>query len=90
MSWMGRADCGWNVLPSRAPGVEADSDRELRDAALLTQPIESSGGLGRLKAIGDLLTRLVGRSDSLGVFSLGDLLKRCEVKNGEGLADRQA
>jgi hypothetical protein len=90
MSWMGRADCGWNVLPSRTPGALAGSDRELRDAILLTQLIESSGGLGRLKAIDDLLTLLVGQSDNLGVFRLKDLLKRCDIKDGESLFDAHA
>jgi hypothetical protein len=90
MIWMGRADCGWNVLPSRTPGVAGDSDRELRDAALLSQLIASSGGLGRLRAIDNLLTLLVGHSDNLGVFSLADLLKRCEIKEGGGLADPRA
>jgi hypothetical protein len=88
MTWMGRADCGWHILQTRlAPGIEADCDRELRDAALLCQLIQATGQLGHLRAINDLLSFLVGRSDNLGVFALVNLLNEHKITAVKDLAD---
>ncbi len=88
MTWMGRADCGWHILRTRlAPGIEADCDRELRDAALLCQLIESTGQLGHLRAINDLLSFFVGRSDNLGVFAMVDLLNEQKITAVKDLAE---
>ncbi len=76
------------ILRTRlAPGVETDCDRELRDAALLSQLIESTGQLGHLRAINDLLNFFVGRSDNLGVFAMVDLLNEQKITAVKDLAE---
>jgi hypothetical protein len=80
MMWLGRVDCGWNVLPTDGtPGVKSDSDRELRDAVLLVELLQSTESLKPLKAIDDIINFMVGRSDNLTVFGLRDLLKASGV-----------
>lgn len=78
--WLGRADCGWNVLSTdHIRGIEADSDRELRNAILLTQSVQSTGGLKRLQAISDIIDFLVGRGDNLDVFTMAVLMQDHQV-----------
>jgi hypothetical protein len=76
MMWLGRADCGWNVLPSaHIPCLSFDSDRELRNAALMTGLLQDTGGLRRLAAIDSTLDYLVGPGDELGPATLAGILK---------------
>lgn len=85
LMWLGRADCGWNVLPTGGtPGVESDADRELRDAVLFVELLRKTDGLKRLKAIDDAIGFLVGKSDGLTVFALDGLMTKGKVA---GLAD---
>ncbi|MCI0704766.1 MAG: DUF3160 domain-containing protein, partial [Planctomycetia bacterium] len=71
MMWLGRVDCGWNVLPTGGtPGVKADSDRELRDSILFCELLRQTDGLKGLKALDDIIGFMVGRSDNLTVFIL--------------------
>ena len=92
MMWLGRVDCGWNVLPTvgwgephagspqvpppGTPGVKADSDRELRDAILFCELLRETRQVQSLKALDDILGFLVGRSDNLSVFMLLDIMKK--------------
>lgn len=76
MMWLGRPDCGWNVLSSDPDaGLAADVDRELRNAVLLVQLLEETGGLERLRTVDGLLRTMVGRSDNLTPFATADLLR---------------
>lgn len=75
MMWLGRADCGWNVLKSaHIPCLSFDADRELRDASLMTALLEKTGGLKRLSAIDTALEYLVGGGDEMGPSKLAALL----------------
>jgi hypothetical protein len=81
MMWLGRADCGWNVLPTDGtPGVRADSDRELRDAILFCELLRETDGLKALKALDDIIGFMVGRSDNLTVFALLDIMAAADAK----------
>lgn len=85
LMWLGRADCGWNVLPTGGtPGVESDADRELRDAVLFVELLRKTAGLKRLKVIDDAIGFLVGKPDGLTVFALDGLMTKGKVA---GLAD---
>jgi len=69
MMWLGRADCGWNVLPTdQSLAVVSRSKRELRDAALLVGLLHKTGNLKRLHEMDRVIAYLVGRSDSLNAF----------------------
>jgi hypothetical protein len=64
-------DCGWNILPPDAQsGIQADADRELRNAVLLTELLDKSESVKQLKAMDDIINFLVGKSDNLSVFTL--------------------
>ena len=79
MMWLGRADTGWNVLPpDRQSGIVSDSPRELRDAAVLTEVLQSSGAIERLRQISEILDFMVGESDNLTVFQTAELLRRAK------------
>ncbi len=88
MMWLGRVDCGWNVLPTDGtPGVKADSDRELTDAILFCEALKASGGLKALKSMDDIIGFMVGRSDNLTVFTLLDIATAAEAKTAAGTLD---
>ena len=81
MMWLGRVDCGWNVLPTDGtPGVKADSDRELRDAILFCELLRETDGLKGLKSLDDIIGFMVGRSDNLTVFTLLKIMDAAEAK----------
>jgi Protein of unknown function (DUF3160) len=85
LMWLGRVDCGWNVLPTDGtPGVHSDSDRELRDAVLMVELLQATDSMKPLKALDDIIAFMIGRSDNLTVFALRDLLNQAKV---EKLAD---
>ncbi len=80
MMWLGRVDCGWNVLPTHGtPGVKADSDRELRNAVLFCELLRDTNGLKALKSLDDIIGFMVGRSDNLTVFTLLDVMKAADA-----------
>jgi hypothetical protein len=73
MMWLGRADTAWNILPpDRASGIVSDSQRELRDAVLQTNLIQSTGAIERLQQIGGILELMVGESDNLTIFQMSE------------------
>ncbi|MHC4129433.1 MAG: DUF3160 domain-containing protein [Planctomycetota bacterium] len=87
LMWLGRADCGFNVLPpDLRSGLEVDDKRELRDAALLTQLLAEADGLRRLRAMSNIIDFLVGGSDSLTIFAMIDLLDEQELDTPADLA----
>jgi hypothetical protein len=91
MMWLGRADCGWNVLPpAPGSGVQVDADRELRDAILLVEVLQAGEGLKRLRALDDIINFMVGRSDNLTVFGLRDLLAETGLRTLSEAAEPQA
>jgi hypothetical protein len=87
MMWLGRADTGWNVLPLLAgSGIVSDVPRELRNAVVLTQLLQSTGTMGRLRQMSDVLDFMVGENDSLTPFQMGDLLAKREITSASELA----
>ena len=88
MMWLGRSDCGWVVLPTdSAVGVQADSRRELRNAALFCCLLEESGSSPRLLSIHELLTYYVGQVDGLNAFHMLQIMKTCGYRDAAMLAD---
>ena len=88
LMWLGRADCGWNVLPPHPQtGIQSDSDRELRDAVLLVDLLQASKQLDRLRAL-DLVTELfIGRSDNLRPMDLRKLMDEAKIRSLGDLND---
>ncbi len=81
MMWLGRADTGWNVLPTHSSlGIDSDDRRELRDAVLLVQLLRRTKNLDRLSSIDRVLAYLVGTSDSLNVSQLAELMEQTGVR----------
>ncbi len=75
MMWIGRADTAFNILPPNPQsGLSVDSDRELKDAALIAQLIARSGGEKALASIDRTIAFLVGESDNLKVEGMRKLL----------------
>ncbi|TWU30035.1 hypothetical protein Pla144_08210 [Bythopirellula polymerisocia] len=76
MMWLGRADCGFNVLPvDPVAGIEVDWRRELLDAALLSELVRDSGNVERLNSICRFIELLTGESDNLTVSQMLALLE---------------
>jgi|GEM_PF-796938 len=81
MMWLGRADCGWTICSNEQDSLsQLQSQRELRNAVLLTDLLRDSGGLSRLQQLEQTLEFLVGKSDNFGVAQLSDLLKSAGVR----------
>jgi hypothetical protein len=88
MMWLGRADCGWNILPTDSTtGVMSTGVRELRGGVLLVKLLESTNCLQVWKEIDDLLSFLVGHSDDVNVTQLLPLLEKYQVQNSSDLLD---
>ncbi|MBI3800359.1 MAG: DUF3160 domain-containing protein [Deltaproteobacteria bacterium] len=80
LMWLGRVDCGWNILPpDPQSGIKADADRELRDAVLLSEIFDKSESVKPLKAMDDIINFLVGKSDNLSVFTLLQLMQAQKI-----------
>jgi hypothetical protein len=91
LMWLGRADCGWNVLPTDGtPGVKSDSDRELRDAVLLVELLAATDNVKTLKGLDDIIAFLVGRSDNLTVFTLRGLMEEQKTATLAAVSDGKA
>jgi len=91
MMWLGRADTAWSVLsPDPQTGMLDDSQRGLRNAALLTSLLKQSGTLGQFAEISGLIDILVGKSDNLTVPQLADLLEQQELSSPGDLASSRA
>jgi hypothetical protein len=87
MMWLGRPDCGWHVtIPSSEVGSRVDSDRELRDTALLVRLLEETGGIESLKKIGNVLDIMVGPDDDLTPLELASVLAKQGIVSLEQLA----
>ncbi len=81
MMWLGRVDCGWNVLPPvDTKGMRVDSDRELRASVTFCEALKASGGVKALKSMDEIIGFMVGRSDNLTVFLMLDLCEKLEAK----------
>jgi hypothetical protein len=90
MMWLGRADTGWNVLPPDSQsGIVSDSARELRDAALLTHLLQTSGAIAPLEQVSGIVDFFVGESDNLTAFQLRDLMARQNVASPRDLASAE-
>jgi hypothetical protein len=91
MMWLGRADTGWNVLPpDRQSGIVSDTQRELRNAVLLTQLLQSTGSIHRLRQMNNILDFMVGASDNLTVFQLSDLVAQQRIGSISDLTQSSA
>ena len=87
MMWLGRADTGWNILPpDPQAGIVSDTPRELRNAVVLTQLLQSTGAIERLRQMSKILDFMVGESDNLTVFQMADLLRQQEIDSAGDLA----
>lgn len=85
MMWLGRADCGWNVLPTDdSKGVKANSDRELTAAVLFCEALNASGSTKALKSLDEIIGFMVGRSDNLTVFTLLDVCAKTDTASTAG------
>jgi hypothetical protein len=82
MMWLGRADTAFDILPpDRESGIVSDSPRELRDAVLVTNLLQSTGTIERLKQINGILELMVGESDNLTVPQMLELLAKQNISN---------
>lgn len=91
MMWLGRVDCGWNVLPTEASrGVKSDSDRELRNAIHFCELLRDTNGLKPLKSLDEIIGFMVGKSDNLTVFTLLDVMGGAKVKGLGDVLDAKA
>jgi hypothetical protein len=87
MMWLGRADTGWNVLPpDRQSGIVGDTPREVRNAALLTQLLQTTGAIKPLRNINHVIELMVGRSDCLTPFQTLELLREQAIESVGELA----
>ena len=88
MMWLGRADCGWNILPTdTATGVVSTGMRELRDAALLVHLVQATNRVEDLESIEALLSFMVGSSDNLTVSALHSVMESAGVASARDLLD---
>jgi hypothetical protein len=90
MMWLGRADTGWNILPPDSQSrIVSDSKRELRNAVVLIQLLQSSGAEARLRQMSEILDFMVGESDNLSVFQMGELLRQQKIAGASDLTSPQ-
>ena len=88
MTWLGRADCGWNILPTdTTTGVVSTGMRELRDAALLVHLMQATGRLEDFESIEAMLSFMVGKSDNLTVSALRSMMESAGVASARDLLD---
>ena len=85
--WLGRADLGFVIAaPGPRNGLNADVDRELGSAALLTLLLKDSGVLAELGGMRALIDFLVGNADNLGIEHMLQGLERAGVERAGELA----
>ena len=90
MMWLGRADTGWNVLPpDRQSGIVSDTPRELRNAVLMTQLLESTGAIEQLRNMNHIVDFLVGKSDNLTPFQTIELLRQRKISSVNDLVSSE-
>jgi hypothetical protein len=91
MMWLGRVDCGFNVLPPvDTKSLRVDSDRELRDSILFCELLTAADCIKPLKAMDDVIGFMVGRSDNLTVFTLLDIMAATKVKTLADVSEKEA
>ncbi|NOZ40906.1 MAG: DUF3160 domain-containing protein [Planctomycetes bacterium] len=91
MMWLGRADTAWSVLPpDPEAGILDDSQRGLRNAALLTLLLKQSGTLSQFAEISGLIDVLAGKSDNLTVPQLADLLEQQKLRSPSSLVSSRS
>ena len=87
MMWLGRADTGFVLGPPQpGSGIDADSDRGIRDAALVALLVTESGTMKGLDAMAGVIDLLVGRADNLRLDQLAHALSKAGVDRPEKLA----
>jgi hypothetical protein len=88
LMWLGRADLGFVLKPAEpGSGIEANADRGLRDAALMTLLVREAGVGPRLRAMSSVVDFLVGRADNLRLEQMDDALAKSELGDPGKLAD---
>jgi uncharacterized protein DUF3160 len=88
MMWLSRADCGFHVLPvDPVAGIEADWQRELRDAALVSQLVRDTGNSQCLNSICSIIRLLVGASDNLTVAHMLKMLDSEKISTTGALTE---
>ncbi len=80
MMWLGRADCGFNVMPPDGTwGIEVNADRELRAATNLSLLLRQTKAHAALAAMDELLAFFVGASDNLSAKHLLPMLDASSI-----------
>lgn len=92
MMWLGRPDCGWNILPkdSNQPAdqsAKVDADREFRNSVLMAELVRESNGLESLWAVEEVMDYLIGPSDNLTTPALLEVMRDQKVETLEAAAD---
>ncbi len=82
MMWLGRSDCGWDVLAEDPADV-----RQLQNALLLNLLAETSTATQELKVIDDLLATFIGNSNGLSAPRLRQLMQSIEFTQVADIAD---
>ncbi len=91
MMWLGRADTAWSVLPpDPQTGMADDSQRGLRNAALLITLLKQSDTLTQFNEISTLIDILAGKCDNLTVQQLADMLERQNLDKPLSLVSSQS
>ena len=88
MMWLGRPDCGWNVLPTDpSTGIVSNDSRELRNAALLVRLMQATGHMVELEEMESILAFMVGRSDNLTASALSSIIESAGIITPHDLLD---
>jgi hypothetical protein len=88
MAWLGRADCGWNILsPGKVARTTAAETRELRGAALLVQLVQSADVAQEYASIENVLQFMVGDSDNLTVRQLWAMVDSAGIRTVNDLTE---
>ncbi len=85
MMWLGRADCGWTICTDNPDSLsQSQSQREMRNAVLLTELLSDSGSLGRLQQLEQTWSSW-WKKRQLRCFQLSNLLKAAGVRTASQL-----
>ncbi len=90
MMWLGRSDLGFQLTkPAGVTGWQVDLTRERRDAALMMQMLERTGGLAQLQSVSDVIDFMVGHTDNPTPRELVTGMKEANVADLAALAESQ-
>ena len=79
MMWLGRMDCGFNIIPNEIGSSKNDSIRECRDAIILIKLLKDTGNIERLNEVREIITFMIGDEDSFSPKALLAVIKKEKV-----------